>query len=150
MKYSVHIDLELPRQRVVELFDDPNNLPYWQEGLQSFEHLSGEPGAPGAQSRLTFHLRNRTMVLIETIVVRNLPDEFTAKFETNNVVSVVQNRFEELSPSRTRWTSDNEFQFSGLMRFLALLLNSAFRHQSLKYMRDFQAFAEQGRDVRNR
>jgi len=37
MKYSVEIDL--PRDRVIELFDDADNMVKWQSGLQSFEHM---------------------------------------------------------------------------------------------------------------
>ena len=44
MKYTREIVIELPRDRVIELFDDADNLSKWQEGLQSFEHVSGEPG----------------------------------------------------------------------------------------------------------
>ena len=37
----------MPRARFIELFDDPDNLPKWQEGLISFEPLHGEPGTRG-------------------------------------------------------------------------------------------------------
>ena len=52
MKYTREVVIDLPRDRVIELFDDADNLPKWQEGLQRFEHVSGEPGQPGAKSRL--------------------------------------------------------------------------------------------------
>ena len=50
MKYTCKLVINLPRERVVELFDDPDNLPRWMEGLQSFEHLSGENQAGRAPS----------------------------------------------------------------------------------------------------
>ncbi|MFQ5507583.1 MAG: SRPBCC family protein [Planctomycetota bacterium] len=50
--YTVEVDIDLPRERVIELFDNADNLYKWQPGLQSFEHLSGEPGQPGASSRM--------------------------------------------------------------------------------------------------
>jgi hypothetical protein len=43
-EYTVEIEIALPRHRVIELFDNPNNLVRWQTGLQSVEHISGEPG----------------------------------------------------------------------------------------------------------
>lgn len=49
MKYESELVIDLPRERVIELFDNPDNLPKWQEGLQSFEHISGEVGQPGAK-----------------------------------------------------------------------------------------------------
>lgn len=54
MQYTQEMVVEVPLGRFVELFDDPTNLPKWQEGLLSFEPLSGTPGQVGATSRLTF------------------------------------------------------------------------------------------------
>ena len=59
MKYSSELDIELPRQRVIELFDDPENLPKWQPGLRSFELVDGEEGQPGAKSRLVYDMDGR-------------------------------------------------------------------------------------------
>ena len=53
MKYTCKLVINLPRERMVELFDDPDNMVKWMEGLRSFEHVSGTPGRPGAKSRLT-------------------------------------------------------------------------------------------------
>ncbi len=49
--YTVEIEIALPRDRVIELFDNAENLLKWQKGLQSFEHISGEPGQPGTTSK---------------------------------------------------------------------------------------------------
>ena len=43
MKYENSIVIQLPVARVIELFDNPDNMQYWQKGLQSFEHVSGTP-----------------------------------------------------------------------------------------------------------
>ena len=48
MKYESEIIIERPQAKVIALFDDPDNLARWQPTLQSFEHLSGEAGQPGA------------------------------------------------------------------------------------------------------
>ena len=56
MKYTTEIEIEKPIEKVIELFDNPDNLKKWMEGLQSFEHLSGTPGQPGAKSRLFFKM----------------------------------------------------------------------------------------------
>ncbi|HNO23164.1 MAG TPA: SRPBCC family protein [Leptospiraceae bacterium] len=79
MKYSVEIEINLPIARVIELFDNPDNLQKWQPGLLSFEHLSGTPGQPGAKSRLTFRMGRGKMIMTETVTVRNLPDEFSGQ-----------------------------------------------------------------------
>jgi hypothetical protein len=142
MKYTSEIMIDLPRDRVIELFDNPDNLAKWQEGLQSFEPLSGTPGQPGAKSKLTFEINGRKLEMIETILVRNLPDEFTGTYDARNVHNVVRNLFYEDGPNRTRFVSENEFVFSGIMKVVALFFGSSFRKTSDKYMQDFKKFAE--------
>ena len=36
MKYQNEIEINLPLNRVIELFDNPDNLKRWQPGLESF------------------------------------------------------------------------------------------------------------------
>lgn len=148
MHYSVDIEIDLPRDQVIALFDNPDNLVKWQEGLQSFEQLSGEPGQPGATSKLVFQMGKRSIEMIETITERDLPERFEGTYDAKGVHNVVKNRFVELGPDRTQWISENEFQFRGFMKLMAFFFRSAFPKQSLKYMQDFKAFAEDGVDVR--
>ncbi|MGL4650379.1 MAG: SRPBCC family protein [Caldilineaceae bacterium] len=142
MKYQSEILINLPRARVVELFDDPTNLAKWQKGLQSFEAISGTPGQPGAKSKLVFDTNGRKMEMTETVLTRNLPDEFSGTYEAPGVYNIVKNFFHEAGPSQTRYVSDQEFQFSGYMRLLAPFLSGAFRKQTMTFLRDFKAFAE--------
>ncbi len=132
MKYSVDIEINLPINRVIELFDNPANLSKWMEGLQSFEHISGTPGQPGAKSRLKFHVRNRDMELIETITVRNLPDEFSGTYETHGIFNIVKNKFIALSGNRTKYVSEQEFQLKGIMKLIGFLKSGGFKKQSMK------------------
>lgn len=143
MKYKTEIEINLPVKKVIQLFDNPDNLKHWMAGLQSFEHLSGTPGQPGAKSRLRFKMGNRDMELIETVTKRNLPEEFTGTYETNGVFNIVKNTFEELPGGKTKYVTENEFQFQSLpMKIMGWLMPGAFKKQSLKYLRDFKTFAE--------
>ncbi len=150
MKYCVEIEIALPREQVVELFDNENNLYCWQEGLQSMQLLSGEPGQTGARTQMQFQLGNRQIDMIETITLRELPERFDSTYETGGVFNIVRNMFLEREAGRTLWRSDNEFRFSGFMRCMAPFIKGAFKKQSLKYMQDFKAFAEHGIDVRDK
>ena len=144
MKFTVEIDIELPRQRVIELFDDPDNLSRWMPGLVSHELTAGEPGQVGARSRLIVQTGKRHVEMVETITARNLPDEISGTLDAPGVHNVIRNRFIELSPSRTRWISENAFELRGLMRGLGLLLRSELPRQSRLYLEAFKAFAEDG------
>ena len=81
--------------------------------------------------------------MIETITERNLPDEFTAIYETEGVWNLMKNRFEEEGPNRTRWIAESEFRPLGLkMKLMAILLRPMFTSTTMKTLRDFKAFAE--------
>ncbi len=143
MKYTCKLVINLPREQVVELFDNPDNLPRWMEGLQSFEHLSGEPGRPGAKSRLIFERgEGETFEMIETLTRNNLPDEMSGTYQTNGTCNRIVNRFVAEGPDATRWVAENEFHFSGFMRIAAWFMRPLFKRQSLKFMRAFKVFAE--------
>jgi len=142
MKYTCETIIQLPRQRVIELFDNPENLKFWMPGLEKFEHIRGEPGKPGSQSRLEFKMGKRKMVMIETITVRNLPTEFSGTYEVNNVSNEVRNFFEELPDGTTKYSTENYFRFSGVMKLFAFIMGGAFKKTSQNYLERFKAFAE--------
>ena len=142
MKYSSEVIINRPVQKVVDLFDNPNNLKYWQPGLQSFEHISGEPGKPGAKSRIKYKMGKRDIEMIETIKVRNLPDEFSGTYEAKGVWNEVKNHFIPIDANTTKYISETEFKLSGFMKLIAWLMPGTFRKQTEKFMKDFKTFAE--------
>ena len=142
--FTVEIEIALSRDRVVELFDNPDNLAKWQTGLQSFEHISGEPGQPGAKCRLVFLVRKREIELIETITLRNLPDEFNGSYEWPGGKNTLQNRFIELGPNRTKLESTCAYEFSSfMMRLMGFFCPGMFRRQNLQFLQNFKKFAEE-------
>lgn len=142
MKYSNEIIIELARDKVVALFDDPKNMVKWQEGFQEMTHLTGEPGEVGSTSRLKYQMGKRNVEMIETITARELPNEFSATYEAKNVWNEVRNYFEDMGDGRTKWRSDCEFRFKGFMKVMGFLMPRAFKKQSMKYLEAFKAFAE--------
>jgi carbon monoxide dehydrogenase subunit G len=142
MKYAAEIEINKPIDKVIELFDNPDNMYKWMKGLQSFEHISGTAGQPGAKSRLKFKMGKKDIEMVETILVRNLPDEFTGTYEVKGVFNIVKNRFTKIDEHTTRYITEQEFQFKGLMKFMALLMPGAFKKESMKHLVNFKNFAE--------
>lgn len=142
MNYTQSIEINLPLEKVITLFDDPNNLYKWMKGLEKFEHLSGEPGQVGAKSKLDFKMGKRQMSMIETVLVRDLPNEFIGSYEVQSVYNIVRNRFKSIDQKKTLYTCENEFQFKGFMKLIAFLMPGMFKKQSYQYMIDFKKFAE--------
>ena len=108
----------------------------------SFEPLEGTPGQKGAKSQLKYLMGKRKVDMIETIISRNLPEEFSATYEAKGVWNEVCNYFYETNPNSTKWVTENEFRFSGFMKIIGSLMPGAFKKQSFQYMELFKAFAE--------
>lgn len=142
MKYSNEINIELHRERVIELFNNPANMEKWQEGFQEMIHLTGKPGEVGSTARLKYLMGKRKVEMLETITVNDLPNEFSATYEAKNVWNEVRNYFDDLGNGTTKWRSDCEFRFGGFMKIMGFLMPGAFKKQSMKYLEAFKKFAE--------
>lgn len=143
MKYKTEVIIDLPRQRVIDLFDNSENMKKWQEGLIDYEHLSGEPGQPGAKMALKYDMNGRQIEMVETITSRNLPQEFSGTYETKGVYNKLENYFHEEGHDQTRWVTVSEFRFSNLlMKLMGFFAPRTFRKQTVKMMNDFKQFAE--------
>ncbi|MHA2006309.1 MAG: SRPBCC family protein [Promethearchaeota archaeon] len=146
MIYTIELVIELPRKKVLELFDNPDNLYKWQPTLKSFEHISGEPGAEGAVSRLTYKGKatgrqagsGKEFKMIETITKVNLPEEISFLYEAKGLENWVSNHFYEEGSTSTRWITESEFRFSGFLKLFGFFM----RREILKRMLMFKEFAE--------
>ena len=146
--YTVSIDIEAPRARVLELFDNPDNLSAWQTGFQSFEHLSGEPGHVGARAKVVYVNGKHRIELIETITKRDLPDAFDGTYEWKGGSNTLENRFIEVGPSQTRWESRCDYTFhSFFLKAMGFFAPGMFRKQNMKFLKNFKAFVEEGKRV---
>lgn len=143
MKYTTEVRMNLPRSKVIELFDSTENMYKWQPGLKSFEHLSGHPGQEGALSKLIYEGRKGDLTMKETITKRNLPDEFHAVYEARGVYNEMYNYFEETAEGVCTWRTESVFRFRGLMALMAPFMKSAFSKNTLLNMERFKDFAEQ-------
>ena len=137
MNYSTEIVISLPRQRVIELLYSSDNIFKRQPGLQSFDFMSGEEGQPGAKTKLVYDMNGRRTEMVETIIKREFPDEFTATYDANGVHNLVENHFYEEGPEKTCWVMENDFYFSGLMKLMGFFMRSQFPKETLKGMNSF-------------
>lgn len=147
MKYTTEIVVDVSREEFIKKMDNPENMKHWQRGLMAYEQLSQNPGQEGARMSLNYQMGKREMVMVETIIKRNLPEEMHTTYDAKGVHNIQKNYFRE-EDGKTRWISESEFQFSGLgMKLMGFLMPGAFKKQSLKYMEDFKNFAEKGISV---
>ncbi|NUL46225.1 SRPBCC family protein [Cellulosimicrobium funkei] len=160
MKYTISIEIDLPRQEVVHLISDPAQLPKWLRGLVLHEPVDGPHGQVGTTSRVIFQTGQTRMEAIETITrldpadLRAIPSSVVVHYDREiaggGMHQAQRDRIIEAGPNATLWESESEFRFDGLMmRLVALLMPGSFRKQSRQHMEDFKVFAEHGTDVRH-
>ena len=142
MKYSHEITIDLPREKVLEIFDKKENLFKWQKGLQSFDHVSGTEGEEGAVSKMVFKNGKRVLEMEEKIIKKNFPDHYYFEFTAKGLTNWNDNSFLEASPTQTKWTQSNVFKGKGMVKVMMVLMPGMFKKQSFKYMQDFKTFAE--------
>lgn len=142
MRYTTEILINLPRSRVIELFDSSENLSRWQPGLLSLTHLEGTPGAVGARSELVYEGRKGDLVMTETIRKKQLPEQFHMSYKSRGVYNEVENWFTEKEPGLTLWRTENYFRFGGVMMLMVPFMKKAFIHNTMLNMDRFKIFAE--------
>ncbi len=148
MKYITEIIIHIPLSEFIKKLDNPENMKYWQKGLISYKQLAGNPGREGAQMELVYKMGKREVIMIETILKRNLPHEFHATYDAKGVHNTQRNYFKAIDEDTTKWISESEFSFNGFfMKSMAFLMPGMFKKQSLQYLKDFKDFAEKGSSV---
>ncbi len=144
MKFLCTVDIALPIDTVVQLFDNRDNMQHWQEGFVSLEHISGQPGQTGAISKLHYRNGKRSMELLETITVKNLPEEMSALYEHSHMSNRMTNRFSALGPQQTRYTAEFELtKVNGFVpRLMSWLMPGVAKKHTQRWLDRFKQFAE--------
>lgn len=142
MKYKVSVDIHKPIEEVITLFQDRSNDKLWMKGFQKKTAIRGDEGKEGAKCKVEFKMGKRHFKMEEEIVKIDLPIEYTTTYTTPKVFNRVKNSFEKIDNHTTRYHTEQEFQFKGFMKIMAFVMPRAFKKQSLQYLKDFKAFAE--------
>ena len=144
MKFTCEIIIDLPRDRVVELWENNDNLKHWQEGFVSYDILDEERDKKGARSRYVYKMGRKEMEITESIMVDNLPDYFVAYYEHESMSNSMSNHFEIIDTDKTRWKAViNYTKFNGIIpKAMGFLMPGVFKKQTQKWLDNFKAFAE--------
>jgi len=140
MKFICHTDINAPLHKVIELFENPDNLKEWQDGFKSLEPIRGAPGEVGAKSKLTYE----KLELVETIIRNELPEEFKANYEHKHMTNTMSCKFTKIESNKTRFEQEIEYtQFNGFLpKLIAKLFPGMFKKQVQKWLNQFKVFAE--------
>ena len=100
MKFKGSITIHQPREKVVALFLDVDNLKEYQDGFVKKELLNGVAGENKAESKLYYKYGKRDMILTETITGNNLPKSFEAHYHHKHMDNTMKCTFIEISQNK--------------------------------------------------
>jgi uncharacterized protein YndB with AHSA1/START domain len=142
MIFTTEVIINVPLEEVLRMFDNTDSTYWWQPGLKDIKRLRGKDRAEGAQYRLLYEGRKSDLVVEETVLISNLPEEYTTLSRSPGVEHTVRNHFFPSEEGTTRWQTLNQYHFRGMMRWLAPFMKQAFRSNALLNMERFKMFAE--------
>ena len=147
LKYSEEIEIHSNIDSVIVLFDNPDNMKEYMNGIQSYTVLSGNIREVGTKAELVVafieeDVVKREIIMIEEIITNNLPEEKKVTYTANGMYNIVTNRFIKISENKTKFINEQEFEFKGYMKVMGFFMPSVFKQQSRIYLKDFKEFAE--------
>ena len=104
MKYICTVDINLPIDDVVKLWEDEASFIEWQDGFKSIDLISGRRNEMSAKSKIVLEDKRR-IELIETIIKYDLPREKTALYEHIHMTNTQMTRFVALKNGQTQYIS---------------------------------------------
>lgn len=142
MKYTLKLPIKLSREKVCDLFKNPDNWHEWQESLISYEPISGNQGNAGSKTKMLHKFGSKQIEMTETIESNNLPEEMVCIYEAPSAWNRVVYRFIEISSDETEWVFESEFKCGGFLKVMAFLMPGMFKKATKKDMDAFKTFAE--------
>lgn len=145
MKYNIELVINKPRSQVWQAFNDPEKMKIWQPSLREVKLLNGAQGQPGAESRLTFHEKEREFSLVEKIMDCQPPASLTQIYENQFAINTVKNSFLEQGQDQTLWITETEYKFKTLvMRIMGSVYKKNFAGRTRRDMEHFKEMMESG------
>jgi hypothetical protein len=141
MKSIVEVEINRTQKEAAELYADTRNNPKWMHDIARYEPLSGEEGMPGSTYRLV--PKEGDLIFVATVVERNLPDELRLHLEASDVEVEVRGTFFSLSPTRTKFLSEEVFTFKEAeAETVSAAVEDDIKTAHRRHIEDFKRFAE--------
>lgn len=116
MKFEHELTIAAPREYVLSLFADPDNLAKWQPGFVGYTQITGEPRALGAMSKHIHLMDGRTTETLETILESG-PEHWSALYDSDGMWNLIDNEFAAMDDA-TCWTMRADCRGSSVVQQL--------------------------------
>jgi hypothetical protein len=144
MKFTCSTEINLPLDKVIELYQKQDDLKLWHIGFVSKEVLAGLPNQTGTKSKIIYHNNNNVIELIETILPSKSKNEIIALYEHKHMINTMTSSFSAMTNNKTRLDLQIHYsKFIGFMpRLMAFLMPGVFKKQTQKMVDNFKIYAE--------
>jgi|TARA_B100001093_G_scaffold455381_1_gene465529 hypothetical protein len=147
IKYSEEIVIDSNIDKVIELFDNPQNMKQYIYGFESYTVINGNKNEIGTISEININFNDNgkkesKIIMTEEIISNNLPIEKKLQYTSNGILNIVTNRFEKISEYETRFINEQEFVFNTYMKLLFYFSKSSLKYQTKMYLNNFKDFVE--------
>jgi len=146
MKFTCEVNIQVDRKRLVELFEDSDNLIHWQDGFQGLEILEGSAGQVGSKTLLKYVSGKNKIEIEESILINDLPESFSGLYISSHTKNTMTHFFEPISSNETLYTAEVDYTWlSFLLRIMTFFKPKMLQSQVQKWMENFKVFAETAR-----
>ncbi len=142
MKYTLSNTINSSLREVTQKISDSEGTKKWTDNLQSIEQTSGTYCEVGSKRNLHYLFKNKEMIITETILEQNLPNQIKFAYDSKMGRNIVELVFEQLSDNQVKQTSHTTMELQGAMKLFGFMLKSVFKKQSKKYMTAFKQYVE--------
>ena len=80
--------------------------------------------------------------MIETITVRNKPEELSGTYEMKGTKNSIKNKFTGISENQTKWELDSEFEFGGMYKLMSPFIKGMIVKRTKTDMNRFKDLVE--------
>jgi hypothetical protein len=147
LKYSEEIVINKNIDTVIVLFDNPYIMKEYMYGMESYTLIEGNLRKVGAKARIEMAMIEKDVVkrritMTEEVITKNLPHKMQVTYTSGIVFNIATNKFEKISDNKTRFITEQEFQFKGFMKIISFFMPSIFKQQTKIYLESFKHFVE--------
>ncbi len=129
MKTTVTINK--PVAEVWAYVNDPDNMTKWLDGLEKYEHVSGEFGQPGAKGLMHYDDNGRKYVMEEEIVAVKENEYIQLKLTSKPLDMIIENHFKAKDKKSTKYVASAEFtRVSLVMKIMMSIFMPAKKSQA--------------------
>ena len=149
IKFEEEIVVKGNIDTIAMILNNPSKINNYMPGIKEYNLKRGDLGKKGAIAEIKINSEGNDIVLKETIIRNNLPNEIKISYEADGVYNIVTHRLEVLSNNKIRLINIQEFEFNGYMKFVSFFMESALRNQSRVYLDNFKNYIETGKKLDN-